>query len=222
MLDRTSLSRRVRATVAALVAALAVGALAAFPTGASAAKKPKAVVKLAPGELTVYRVAGDNPATIPDEVRDKVIATLTAYMNAATVNALKTGTVDEGALAGTLAPATVARAAGPDRAALVDEGLPVAVDRVTVKALPITLSGLADADGRVVVVTAGVTATTRTKTEKGAVKITRKGEFVLSPEGDTWKIDGYDLVVDRTGKGLGIAPVTTTTVAPAPTGTAAK
>ena len=87
---------------------------------------------------------------------------------------------------------------------------------------PSTLSGLADANGNVVVVTAGLTTTTKTKTAKGAVKILRRGELVLSPDGDTWKIGGYDLLVDRTGKGLGLAGVTTTTVAPATTGTAAK
>ena len=205
----------------AFVTALAVGALAAFPVGVSAAKKPKNILKLSAGDLTVYRV-GDDPQTIPDDVRDKVIATLTAYMYAATVKALQTGTVDEAAFAATLAPAAVTRASGPDRATLVDEGLPVAVVRIVVTSQPIALSGLADADGHVVVVTAGVTATAKTKTAKGVVKITRKGDFVLSPDGDTWKIGGYDLVVDRSGKGLGAAGVTTTTtIAPATIGTAA-
>lgn len=221
MLARTSPSRRARTSAVALIAALAVGALAAFPAASSAAKKPKSVVKLSAGDLTVYRV-GNDPQTIPDDIRDKVIATLTAYMNAATVKALQTGTVDEAALSATLSPAAVTRAAGPDRATLVDEGLPVAVDRVVVTAQPIALSGLADADGHVVVVTAGVTATAKTKTAKGRVKIIRKGDFVLSPDGDAWKIGGYDLVVDRSGKGLGAAGVTPTTAAPATTGTAAK
>ena len=48
-----------------------------------------------------------------------------------------------------------------------------------------------------------------------------KGDLVFTPDGDTWKIDGYDLAVDRSGKGL-VAPTTATTAPGAPTAGTAK
>ncbi|GMU78402.1 MAG: hypothetical protein AMXMBFR46_11970 [Acidimicrobiia bacterium] len=207
-------ARRASTRIAA-VAALAIAALAAVSGAppAGAAKKPRPVVSIVPGELTVYRV-GDAPPTLPDSVRDKVMATLGAYVNAATVRPLQKGTVDDAALAGALGPSVTARLGGPDRAVLLDEGVPRATKKIVVAAAPVALTGLADAQGNVVVVTAGLDATTTTKTEKGKVSIKRTGELVLTPEADTWKITGYTLTVDRIGRGLGAPATPTATAAP--------
>lgn len=214
--SRASRSPRA-AFVACTVATAACLALVAAPAGA--AKKPKAVVAMTPGEVTVYKVAGD-PQPLPDTVRDSVMATLTGYVNAATVKPLRKGAADDAALAGTLAPVVAARLAGPDRAVLVDEGLPKSVSKIKVGATPIALTGLVDGDGNVVLVTANLDSTTTTKTAKGKLSIKRAGELVLTPDNGTWKISGYTLTVDRLGKGVG--PTTTTTVpAAAPTPTTA-
>lgn len=207
----TRASRARRATFLACAAAVAVVGISVAPAGA--AKKPKSVVKIAPGTVTVYKV-GEAPDTIPDDVRNAVMATLTGYVNAATVRPLQKGVVDDAGLANALAPAVAARLAGPDRAVLVDEGLPKATSKIKVSATPVALTGLADGAGSIVVVTAAVDATTTAKTTKGKLVIKRTGDLVLEPDNGTWKITGYTLNVDRAGKA--VRPTTTTTVPVAP------
>jgi len=173
------------------------------------------------GDVTIYKV-GNGPNSLPDDVRSKIVAAVSTYLDAATVKPLQTGAVDEASLATTLAPAATYRAAGVDRGALLDEGLPKATGRIVVNTLPLKLTALADGDGRVVVVTARLDSIARTRTQKGAVTISRKGDLVFTPDGDTWKIDGYDLAVERSGKGL-VAPTTATTAVPGtPTAGTAK
>jgi len=169
----------------------------------------------------MYKV-GNDPATIPDDVRAKILAAVTTYVNAATVKPLQTGAVDDAALASTLGPTATQRATGIDRGTLVDEGIPKAKGRIIVNTLPVKLTALADADGQVVVVTARLDSIARTSTQHGPITISRKGDLVFTPDSGTWKIDGYDLAVERSGKGL-VAPNTATTAVPgAPTAGAAK
>lgn len=203
-------SRAGRATLLASVAVTA--AAVAIAPSAGAAKKPKAVVTMTPGDVTVYKT-GDAPDTLPDDVRTAVMATLSGYVDAATVKPLQKGTrASDAALAATLAPAVSARLAGADRAVLVDEGLPKSTAKVTVTATPVALTALADGAGSIVVVTAKLDQVATTKTKKGKVSITRSGELVLEPDNGSWKITGYTLTVDRVGKGV---PTTTATTAPA-------
>jgi hypothetical protein len=211
VLDRVPRLRRVRAAALVLVVSLAT-AVAILTTGAASAKPRKPVVKVTIGDVTVYKV-GDAPDTIPDDVRSKILAAMSTYVNAATVKPLQTGVVDDAALATALGPAATQRATGLDRVTLVDEGIPKAVGRIRVNTLPIQLTALADASGRIVVVTARLDSIARTRAAKGAITISRKGELVFTPEGDAWKIDGYDLAVERSGKGLAL-PTTDTTAAP--------
>jgi hypothetical protein len=193
----------------AVVGALAAGAVA---TPAGAAKKPKAVVTLAPGEVTVFKT-GDAPDTLPDDVRTAVMTALTGYTTAATIKPLRKGVADETALAAALAPSVAARLAGTDRTVLLDEGLPKSKSRITVTGAPVTLTGLADGGGGIVVVTANIDTTTTTKTTKGKLTIKRTGELVFEPDNGTWKISGYTLTVDRVGKG--VKPPVTAPAAPA-------
>jgi hypothetical protein len=182
-------------------------------------KKPKAVVTMSAGELAVYRV-GDRPASLPDDVRDGVMSTLGAYVKAATVKPLRRGTANTDVLTRTMTPGVAARLTGPDRGVLIDEGLPKSTKKITVDAVPIAIAGLADGDGRVIVVAAQFDATAVTKTAKGKVTITRKGEFELAPVDGAWKISGYTLAVDRVGKALGPTTAPTATSGPgAATGT---
>ena len=211
VLDRVARRRRCRAFTILLAASLAA-CLTLVTAGTASAKPRKPVVKVTIGDITVYKV-GNNPETIPDDVRTKVLAAVSTYVNAATVKPLQTGAVDDAALATTLGPAATQRATGLDRGTLVDEGIPKATGRIRVNTLPVKLTALADESGRIVVVTAVLDSIARTRTAKGAITISRKGELVFTPEGDTWKIDGYDLAVERSGKGLGL-PTTATTGAP--------
>jgi hypothetical protein len=203
-----------------MCALLATSVSFAFATPASP-KTKKPIAKITVGDVTIYKV-GNAPDTIPDEVRAKILAAVSTYVNAATVKPLQTGVVDDASLGTTLGPAATFRAGGPDRATLVDEGIPKATGRIVVNTLPLKLTGLADGDGRIVVVTARLDSIARARTERGAITISRKGDLVFTPDGDTWKIDGYDLSVERSGKGL-VVPTTATTALPgAPTAGAAK
>ena len=204
----------------ALCALLATSVSFAFATPTSA-KTKKPIAKITVGDITIYKV-GNAPDTIPDEVRSKILAAVSTYVTAATVKPLQTGVVDDASLGTTLGPAATFRAGGPDRATLVDEGIPKATGRIVVNTLPLKLTGLADGDGRIVVVTARLDSIARTRTEKGAITISRKGDLVFTPDGDTWKIDGYDLSVERSGKGLVVTTTDTTAVPGAPTAGAAK
>lgn len=196
---RSRASRAGRAALLACVATVTAVAVAAPP---ASAKTRRPVVQINAGDVVVYKV-GDAPETIPDDVRNAVMSALTSYVNAATVTPLRKGrAADDAALASSLAPNVAARLAGPDRAVLVDEGLPKAAARIVVSSQPVQLTGLADGDGNIVVVTANVDATTKTKTKKGKLSIQRTGELVFEPDNGTWKISGYSLVVDRAGKSV--------------------
>lgn len=200
---------------AALVAAVVATTLATGADPVGAARAPKAVVKVPAGEKTVV-ATGNGPDALPGEVATGVMAALDGYLVNATARPLQQGRpADDARLAGVLSPAVMARLGGPDRATLLDEGLPRATAPVRVTTEPVVLTGLADASGKVVVVTAGLAATTRTRTARGPVTITRTGDLVLRPDDGTWKIAGYSLTTDRAGKGLG-SPATPTTAPGAP------
>lgn len=209
-------SRASRPRRAALIvcSVATVAALGFSVPAANAARSPKSVVKLTPGEVTVYKV-GDAPETIPEDTRTAVLATLASYIKAATVKPLQTGKVDDATLAAVLAPGAAARLGGPDRAVLLDEGLPRATAKVKVAASPVALTGLADDRGAIVVVTANLDANATTKTARGKLGVKRSGEMVLEPDNGTWKITGYTLTVDRTGKGAKTTTATTVPAAPA-------
>ena len=210
-------TRASRARRAALLACVTAAAVTTLAPSAGAAKKPKAVVKITPGAVTVYKT-GDGPDALPADVQSAVMTTLTGYLGAATVTPLTKGVADDAALGATLAAPVVARLA-TDRSVLVDEGLPKSVGKIKVSGAPVVLTGLADGSGNVVVVTAGIDTTTKAKTAKGPLSIKRSGELVLEPDNGTWKITGYTLDVDRVGKGLKPTTTTLPAAAAAPTPT---
>ena len=210
-----------RTAAAAAVAALVTGALPFLAaTPASAAGSPRAPkVAVTAGDTKVYAVAG-RPDTLPDDVRTSVLATLATYLRT-TATRTRTPAAADAALAPVLTPTAATRLAGPDRATLLDEGLPAPTGKVKVAATPVTLTALADDGGTVVLVTAGIDATTTVPTKSGKVTVHRTGALVLVPVDGAWKIQGYQLEVERTGRKLGtVAGTPVTTVAPAPASTA--
>jgi hypothetical protein len=211
MLASTGQARRAGRAMLCTIAATTV-ATATFAASATAAKRPKPAVKISVGDVTLYKVAND-PPSIPDDIREKVMATLSSYISAAMVKPLQKGTADPNSLSSAFGPAVTARLQGPDRSILLDEGLPRAVRKIVVTTAPVALTGLANAQGNVILVTAAFDATTTTRTRAGKLTIKRRGELVLTPEAGRWKITGYTLTVDRVGKGLGD---TTTMTAPTP------
>ena len=182
------------AAAAALAGACASDTgLMAVPTTADA--PPSADVELSLRVAGVESVGLPAPP-FPDDVKAAVGATLDRYLQDAVLGPLRSGgpAADLGPLF--TGPAR-ARLDGPDRAALVDEGLPAAAS-VRTEAATAKLSALVGPAGAVAVVTAALDL----RLEAGdvdPVSVARTGHLVLVPAGDGWKIDGYDVRTVRKG-----------------------
>ena len=170
------------------------GGLMAVPVTTTA---PSSGVSFSVTGATVESV-GLPPPPFPDDVKASVAVTLDRYLQEAVLGPLRSG-----GPAGDLGPvftgAARARVDGPDRAALVDEGLPPAAS-VKAEAATVGLAALAGADGAMSVVTAAVDLRLLAG-DDDPVTIARTGHLVLVPEGGGWKIDGYDVRTTRDGSG---------------------
>ncbi|MCZ7528181.1 MAG: hypothetical protein M5U14_18515 [Acidimicrobiia bacterium] len=119
-----------------------------------------------------------------------------------------------GDLTALFAEPAATRLTGPDRATLVDEGLPLASGDVTATTATATLTALADQAGTVVLVAAGLALEVEAEVEGGTLVVRRGGELVLAPTSEGWRIAGYDMAVQRDGPGLDPATTTTAEVTP--------
>lgn len=104
-------------------------------------------------------------------------------------------------------PDAGARAAGPDRGVVFDEGVPSFGELRQEKAT-LELIGLAGSMDPATSLVVAVYHWTVTSVERPSDRIERKGELHLIPDGDAWKIGAYVLAVTRT-----VAGETTTTTA---------
>lgn len=127
-----------------------------------------------------------------------VLDTLNRYLDAGVLTPLRTG-----GPAGDLAPLFSGPAAarvvpgGADRFAFIDENLPPLSD-LRQQAAVARLTALAGSDGIMSVVTAAIDLRLIGHVAGSPVTVERTGEFVLMPEGGTWRIDAYDVRVTRT------------------------
>lgn len=194
--------RRVGLPAVALLSAACSGSPSTSPPPASA---PSAQGTIAPPttvlptpadrfEIQGFEVAAaDGAPESFQPVRTQVAEALDRYLDKAVLSPLRSGQ-PAGDLSALFAGTAVERVAGPDRAALVDEGLPpvigVAVERATalvaVLAGPGAEAGFASA--RISMLVTGIV---------GAAPLTveRTGELILGRDGDTWKITGYEIRV---------------------------
>jgi len=170
------------------------------------ARVPATTVTLQTGVVTVETAA--KPVTLDDNVRTQVMNTLALYVNDGVEMTLRTGMPDP-TLANAFDDAAQTQLNGADRSLLVDQSYPKPTRAIAVTVQPVPLTGLADKNGTVVLVAAGLDLVAITKTAGGAVTVTRKGELLLAPSPDgTWRITAYSLQVARIGPGL-LPPVTT-------------
>ncbi|MCA1846678.1 MAG: hypothetical protein LC792_26490 [Actinobacteria bacterium] len=150
------------------------------PTGLSA-------FNVAPAEVHAWNA----PPEFPDSARAGVQTLLDRYLADAVLRPLRSGE-PAGDLAAVFGPPAGDRMTGPDRVALVDEGLPKAESaRVEVASADIVaLTGLT-------VVSAGIHLLIAAKIGGTPLRIERTGELQLSVQGDAWKVIGYDVRVAR-------------------------
>jgi hypothetical protein len=196
-----------------LVGAVVVGALAiagGFGGGSgggssSSATRPTTPARSDQVQLALGPTSVQGPVlvtTFPAGVGDQVLDSLHRYVDDATVRALHTGRAGSG-LAALADPGVTAQLAGPDRAVLVDEGLPKATRAVDVSSPAVPLTALVGADGKPLLVIATVQLDVTAATARGAVHIVRTGDLDFVPATDgTWQLTGYDLTVHRDGKGV--------------------
>jgi hypothetical protein len=190
---------------ATVVAACALAALVslgcskkerAAPGPAPAAPAPGSVVL----ELTGVEANGTPP--LGADVVAAVKTALDRYVADAIVAPLRSGGPAPD-LTHVLTPAALARLGGPDRETLVQEGLPAASGGIRPEAATVALSTLAGPDGGPVLVAARLDLRLHAVGPGLDVDVVRQGDLVLVPEGDQWRIDGYQLRASRDSRGAG-------------------
>lgn len=206
-------------SVVVAVALIGVGVLIALDRG----KDTPDVDTTTRVDLTVNPAALDSTspyltvADFPSDTSDAVQAALETYVDIATVTPARKGKpVADTDLVTIFDQGAVARLGTADRDVVLDEGLPKAQGRVRVSAPPSDLFALADADGKVLLVTAIVQLDVQVQVASGTANVSRVGSIVFAPQSDgTWKITAWTLHVERSGAGVSGAP--TTTAPPTPT-----
>jgi hypothetical protein len=192
--------------VAVVVAAAALGG-----DGAAPPRRPLARAADRPIPDVRFAVVGDElhaPAgvtALPPVVRAAVVDVLERYVQLGSLEPMRRGRIGRG-LDRVFAPEAFARASGPDRPALFDEGAPVDPEAVPVRA-EAALVGLADPAGDPAAVVVRIVV--QLSEDAGAFTVMRAGELTLVPAGDRWVVDGYSVRVTRTG--LATASATTGT-----------
>jgi hypothetical protein len=204
-----------------VIAIVAFVALSGGGGGGKEAPKFKAstVVDLKVGESKVEGVNFSKAVTISDDAKNKILAALDTYVANAIVEPLRKGKADDAKLVTTFDAAAAAKVPA-DRAALTDEGLPTAVGKITVTTPPVALTGLADFDGNLILVSAAVDLHVTSRAEKGTTTIRRVASFVFAPDaGGDWKITAWTVGVTRAGFGVAVPPTApgTPTTAATPT-----
>ena len=128
-------------------------------------------------------------------VRNEVTQALDRYLEKAVLTPLRSGR-SAGNLSDVFAGAAAERMAGPDRPALVDEGLPplsgVVLEKAT--AMVAVLVGRGRETG---VATASISIVVRGMSGTAPLRLERSGNLELGPDGDSWKIIGYEVRASR-------------------------
>jgi hypothetical protein len=206
--------------VIALVVALA-GCGGGDDKGSSAGPASTVPVPHTNVSLQLGDVSADSagpPATLTPEQGQAVIKTVSDYLTAATVEPLRSAK-PAGDLSALFGAGALARVTGPDRAVMLDEGLPKVTGDLDVTSQPVKVVALADQSGAIVLATATIDLDIQgvTKVKGAQLRILRKGDLVLTPDpSGLWKVTAFNVAVARSGAGLD--PTTTT----APTATTKK
>lgn len=166
---------------------------------ARAADRPIPDVRFAVVADELHSPSGVTP--LPPATRAAVVDVLERYVQLGSLAPMRRGRIGRG-LDAVFSTAAFARAAGPDRAALFDEGAPVDPEALAVRA-EASLVALAEPDPTAGAAAAAVVAriVVQLVEDGGAFTVLRSGELVLVPAGDRWMVDGYSVRVSRTGLG---------------------
>lgn len=196
-----------------VVAALGAAALLFFGGGdddggggggsgglASPSTNPASVnVEFQPTQVVSHN--GGPPVQLSQDQVNAIMQTAAGYLDLGVIEPLKTGK-PAGDVSSLFDPAAGAQVNGLARLALFEEGLPAATGGLDAKASSVTVNGLSDGAGTFVLATVGSDVNIVAETDDGQLQIHRITELTLVPEGTTWKIAGFDVIVDRKGPGV--------------------
>jgi hypothetical protein len=136
----------------------------------------------------------DGTAALDPTLQTQIADAVHTYVNAATGTPLGTG--KPAVLDGVLTAAAATRLTPPTRDALTDEGLP-ALAAVKTDRANVTIDAFTGPD-QSMVVNAAIDVAVSASTPGGSpVKIVRNGTLMFVNDGGTWKIDAFNLAVER-------------------------
>ena len=203
---------RILLALAAVLVLAAVGVFVATRGGDEAAGPPATTTTLVDAEVTVTGTEifspGGGVTGLDPAIQDQIAASIRTFLARApqqppeashdkdtttTLAAPRPTGIEE-----LMTERAAARLAGPDRAALVDEGLPAPIEKVTTRRANVGLGVLAGDDAAPQVVTADLDTESLVTLRGDRLTVVRTGQLVFVPVDGTWKIAGYRLTVQRT------------------------
>ena len=204
------------AIIAVVVALVGGGGDKGTSAGQATTVVPNTNVSLQLGDVSAD--SAGPPAQLAPEQSQAILKVVGDYLTAATVDPLRSAK-PAGDLSALFGAGALARVTGPDRAVMLDEGLPKVTGDLNITSQPVTVVGLGDQGGAIVLATATIDLDIQgvTAVKGGPLRILRKGDLVLTPDASgAWKVTAFNIAVARTGAGLD--SVTTTS----PTATTTK
>jgi hypothetical protein len=175
----------------------------------------------APPPVVTLRIVSAGPvspfddATVDPAVQQAIVDVVTGYVQRANADPLFSGEAPVG-LDPLFEQAALIEALGADAPALVDRGASPATGGVTVTTADCAVSVLIGLMGVAQLATVDIHVVLEATTADGVVRVERTGALTLAPADDgTWRIEGYDMTVDREGPGVTDAAATSGTTAPA-------
>ncbi len=169
-------------------------------TTATTVRATTTTLATGPADLGAPTVTGaeatsaDGTGALDPTLQAQITDAVHTYVNAATGTPLGTGKA--AVLDGVLTAAAAGRLTAPTRDALADEGLP-ALGAVRADRANVTLDAFVGPD-QTVVVNAAIDIAVSASTPGGSpVKIARNGTLTFVNDGGTWKIDAFNLAVER-------------------------
>jgi hypothetical protein len=148
----------------------------------------------APSIVAAQTVSAGGTAAIDPTLQSQIADAVHTYLNAASGTPLGTG--QAAVLDGVLTAAAAGRLTPASRDALTDEGLP-ALAGVKADHTNLAIDAFVGPDQSTVVNATVDIAVSATETSGGAVKIARTGTLTFVNDGGTWRIDAFQLNVER-------------------------
>jgi len=190
------------ALVAVVVIAIAIWAILLRDGGGGSDDQPgvgPTVVQVDPGEVVSETVGPAAP--FPEDQRDILVRKVRDYVEAATIEPLRSGRPAKG-LEPIFDAAALTTLQGPDGAVMLDQGLPEVTGKLSAVTEPVAINALADGTGAWIMASARLNLDVTGRLDNGKLKIIRIGELLFVPDGGDWKVTAFDVVVERSGPGV--------------------